>query len=157
MGIEPYLLRSGVLAILSQRLVRRLCPCAQPCREPEEFLGLDVERGWRPRGCPDCRQTGYRGRQLLVELLEIKPGSVAQGILARHDVPRLYHQAIDQGMIPLARRALDAVTEGLTSPAEVRRVLGFRQDLMERCSSSQSHEQITGCSPHHDGPTGCPQ
>ncbi len=44
MGIEPYLLRSGVLAILSQRLVRRLCACALPCSDPNELLGLDAAR-----------------------------------------------------------------------------------------------------------------
>lgn len=131
MGIEPYLLRSGVLAILSQRLVRRLCACALPCSDPSARLGLDVAHARRPVGCPDCRQTGYQGRRVLAELLEIKPGPVAQGILARHDVQRLYRQAIEDGMVPLSRRALDAVADGWTSPAEVRRVLGFRQELSE--------------------------
>ena len=131
MGIEPYLLRSGVLAILSQRLVRRLCSCAVPCSNPDDWLGLDVPRALRPLGCADCGQTGYRGRKVLVELLEIKPGPIAQGILARHDVQRMYRQAIDAGIVPLARRALDAVAAGWTSPAEVRRVLGFRHDLTE--------------------------
>ncbi len=131
MGIEPYLLRSGVLAILSQRLVRRLCPCSQPCADRDEWLGMNVPHARKPVGCSACGQTGYRGRQVLVELLEITPGSVAQGILDRHDVPRLYHRAVEQGMVPLVRRAWETVEAGLTSPAEIRRVLGFRHDLTE--------------------------
>jgi len=46
MGIEPYLLRSGLLAILSQRLLRRLCSCAQPSQAEEDRLGLPVEQ-WK--------------------------------------------------------------------------------------------------------------
>ena len=44
MGIEPYILRSGLLAILSQRLLRRLCSCAREIDDPQEYLALPVER-----------------------------------------------------------------------------------------------------------------
>ena len=69
MGIEPYVLRSGILAILHQRLLRRLCTCAEPSDKPEARLGLEVERAKVPRGCDKCGGTGYRGRFLLVEML----------------------------------------------------------------------------------------
>ncbi|MEI8175942.1 MAG: ATPase, T2SS/T4P/T4SS family, partial [Candidatus Omnitrophota bacterium] len=54
MGIEPYVLRSGLLAILNQRLLRRLCSCAEPSDDVEARLGLAVDRVMVPRGCPDC-------------------------------------------------------------------------------------------------------
>jgi type II secretory ATPase GspE/PulE/Tfp pilus assembly ATPase PilB-like protein len=55
MGIEPYVLRSGLLAILNQRLFRRLCPCAEPTDDPDARLGLAVERAMGPRGASRVR------------------------------------------------------------------------------------------------------
>ena len=48
MGIEPYVVRSGLLAILCQRLLRRLCSCARAIDDPQDYLGLPVERARRP-------------------------------------------------------------------------------------------------------------
>src|SRR5262249_27077454 len=59
MGIAPFLLRSGVLCIVSQRLVRRLCTCAGACDDPAGAVGLPVDRYWTPVGCEQCRGTGY--------------------------------------------------------------------------------------------------
>ena len=60
MGIEPYVIRSGLRAVVAQRLVRRLCPaCAAPVERPEDLLGLPVERARVARGCDACGQTGY--------------------------------------------------------------------------------------------------
>jgi general secretion pathway protein E len=83
MGLEPYALRSGLLAILFQRLVRRLCDCSQPAVGEEALLGLPVRHARLPVGCANCGGTGYQGRTVL------------------------------------------AVESGVTSPAEIRRVLGF--------------------------------
>src|SRR5262249_31011947 len=60
MGIEPYLLTSGLKGILNQRLVRRLC---NACRQPAET----DPRTWTASGCEHCGTTGYRGRVLLAE------------------------------------------------------------------------------------------
>ncbi len=65
MGLEPYVLRSGLLAILNQRLLRRLCRCRSRTTDPAGRLGLDVEHVMTPRGCDDCGGTGYQGRFLL--------------------------------------------------------------------------------------------
>ncbi|MCB1126933.1 MAG: Flp pilus assembly complex ATPase component TadA, partial [Verrucomicrobiae bacterium] len=63
MGIPNYLLRSCVLGIVGQRLVRKLCPhCRQPIHDVQQLLGLPVSRGWIATGCTECYQTGYRGR-----------------------------------------------------------------------------------------------
>ena len=69
MGLEPYVLRSGLLAILNQRLLRRLCSCARPAQHRDDRLGLPVHRAMVAGGCAECAGTGYRGRFLLVEML----------------------------------------------------------------------------------------
>jgi type II secretory ATPase GspE/PulE/Tfp pilus assembly ATPase PilB-like protein len=127
MGIEPYLLRSGVRAVLCQRLVRRLCACRRELATDDERLGLDVRSGFAPVGCTDCLRTGYRGRLVLAELFRPDSPSVARAVLSRSDEQRLEELAVEAGMRAVGRRALDAVESGATSPAEVRRVLGFQR------------------------------
>ena len=81
MGVEPFLLSSTLNGILAQRLVRVLCPA---CREPftpgppeRELLGMDSGEAardtllYRPRGCPQCNEQGYRGRTGIYELVEV--------------------------------------------------------------------------------------
>lgn len=125
MGIEPYLLRSGLLAILSQRLLRRLCSCAEFSQAEEDRMGLDVEHWKVPIGCAECGQTGYHGRMVLTEMLQPGQSEVANAILNQADATVLHQLAIQSGMRTQWDRAQEAVNQGLTSPAEVRRVLGM--------------------------------
>ncbi|HEV3163892.1 MAG TPA: GspE/PulE family protein [Isosphaeraceae bacterium] len=126
MGIEPYLLRSGVLAIVCQRLVRKLCDqCARDEHDPKARLALPVRRVRMPVGCEHCGATGYRGRMVLAEVLVPDQGELGRAILSRTDVPQLESLAVETGMITRWQRACRAIEAGLTSPAEVRRVLGF--------------------------------
>jgi type II secretory ATPase GspE/PulE/Tfp pilus assembly ATPase PilB-like protein len=125
MGIEPYLLRSGVLAIVNQRLVRKLCTCSLPDDNPVNRLGLPVEHHRRAVGCAECRNTGYRGRMVLSEMLIPEPDEIGRGILSCNDTAQLERLAVAAGMVPRWQRAIDAVNAGVTSPSEVRRVLGF--------------------------------
>ena len=127
MGIEPYLLRSGMLAILHQRLVRRLCHCADEIVDPSELLGLPVEKARKAVGCDACRRTGYIGRLVLAELLEADRSELGRAILSRSEASQLEKLAIQNGMIPCWHRALDAVGQGWTSPSELRRVFGFAE------------------------------
>jgi general secretion pathway protein E len=127
-GIEPYILRSGVLAILFQRLVRKLCGCARGARGDEELLGLKVSEARVAVGCPKCAMTGYSGRAVLAEMLLLDDRAVAQAILARSDVATLEQLAVRGGMIDRWTRAATAVESGTTSPAEIRRVLGFSRN-----------------------------
>ncbi len=100
MGIEPYLLRSGIRAVVFQRLARRLCPeCARPTDDPADFLALDVTRAFLPVGCPSCSGTGYRGRTLIAEFLRADRGAVARAVLARDDLERVEEAAVADGMI----------------------------------------------------------
>jgi type II secretory ATPase GspE/PulE/Tfp pilus assembly ATPase PilB-like protein len=127
MGIEPYLLRSGLLAIVSQRLVRRLCTCARESNEPEMRLGLPLNRAFVPVGCELCGGTGYRGRIVVAELLVPEPEELGAAILARSDVARLDQIARASGMVSRWERAARAVENGETSAAEIRRVLGVSE------------------------------
>jgi type II secretory ATPase GspE/PulE/Tfp pilus assembly ATPase PilB-like protein len=131
MGIEPYVLRSGLRAIVAQRLVRRLCDaCAEPTDRPEDLLGLPVAHARLPRGCDACRQTGYLGRMVLAEMLLPDSDEVGRAVLARADVRQLERIAVAAGMVHRWARACAAVEAGLTAPAEVRRVLGVGQPFV---------------------------
>ncbi len=125
MGIEPYAVRSGLRAVVAQRLVRRLCgSCSETTDRPEDFLGLPVSRAGVARGCDACRGTGYLGRTVLAEMLLPDSDEIGRAILARDDVRRLERIAAEAGMIHRWERACAAVEAGVTSPAEVRRTLG---------------------------------
>ncbi len=128
MGIEPYLLRSGILAILSQRLVRRLCRCARECDDPTQALGLPVPRFLLPVGCDQCHGTGYHGRMVLAEMLQAERSDLGRAILDRSDAGHLEQLAVQAGMVTRWQRALESVQAGMTSPQEIRRVLGFSAD-----------------------------
>jgi type II secretory ATPase GspE/PulE/Tfp pilus assembly ATPase PilB-like protein len=125
MGIEPYVIISGVRAIVCQRLVRRLCTCARLADDPAELLGLDVHGARVAVGCAQCRGTGYRGRVMLAEILVPNHHRIRRAIRAHADVVRLEQMALRSGMVRLTERARNAVQSGLTDPAEYRRVLGI--------------------------------
>jgi type II secretory ATPase GspE/PulE/Tfp pilus assembly ATPase PilB-like protein len=107
MGVEPYLLTSGLRAVLNQRLVRRLCP----------------DCSGRLAGCDRCARTGYRGRLLLAELLTFDD-PLRQAILARSDTATLEAVARRPGRRTLREAAGQAVADGLTTHQEIERVLG---------------------------------
>ncbi len=132
MGIEPYVVRSGLRAIVAQRLVRKLCACAAWSSRPEYLLGLPVQSARVPRGCELCRGTGYAGRTVLAEMLLPETDELARAILARLDVRSLESIARHAGMIDRWSRAVAAVEAGMTSPAEVRRALGVGKIPQER-------------------------
>jgi type II secretory ATPase GspE/PulE/Tfp pilus assembly ATPase PilB-like protein len=118
MGIEPYLLTSGLKAILNQRLVRRLCAA---CRRP----GAPTESACEAVGCEQCAGTGYRGRLLLAELLTLHV-SLRQAILAKSDTTTLETVANEPGRQTIWTAADQAVAAGLTTRPEIERVLGPR-------------------------------
>lgn len=123
MGIEPYVLKSGLLGVLGQRLVRKLCHCRRESRDPADQLGMPVDRVFVSGGCAECSQSGYRGRIPLVESFSPRKEAGAT-LLRRAEVQEIERAAIAEGMIPLRARAITAVQEGLTSPQEVMRVMG---------------------------------
>jgi type II secretory ATPase GspE/PulE/Tfp pilus assembly ATPase PilB-like protein len=124
MGIEPYVLRSGLRAILAQKLIRLLCKCSREVTDTEDFLGLPVTQARQHVGCPECLQTGYQGRLLLAELLLPRRMELRQAILSRSDAAEINRLMKDVGVKTVFDRAVDAVNAGRTSPEEIRRLLG---------------------------------
>jgi len=129
MGIEPFLVASGVECILAQRLVRRLCDCKKQVRLARHALteaGFDVHRGLsacEPVGCVRCLGTGYRGRVGLYEAL-VPTREIRSLILGRASGDEIGEAARSAGMRTLREDGLDKVRQGLTSAPEVLRVLG---------------------------------
>ena len=91
-------------------------------------MGLPVQCARRTGACAACFKTGYQGRFVLAELLLAQPTDLGRAILSRSDAPQLEQLAVQTGMVTLWQRACQAVEQGLTSPEEVRRVLGFVDD-----------------------------
>ena len=133
MGVEDYLLSATLKGVLAQRLVRRLCP---KCKIPEpaapimiERFGLDrlVAPGqeislYRSAGCPECRDTGYRGRRAIAELL-VPTQEIDRLIFQRADQGAIERAAVAGGMRPLFDAGLLAVIEGDTTIEEVVRCI----------------------------------
>ena len=128
LGIEPFVLRSGISCVISQRLVRRLCDCAEHVEEPLHFIvGKDecsLRAYKKPKGCEQCRGTGYLGRIPLAEALPLENDDVRRSLLDRNDTAALRETAICHGMVPLSHRAFALMESGATSPLEIRRVFG---------------------------------
>jgi general secretion pathway protein E len=128
MGLEDYLITAVVKGVLAQRLVRRLCPhCKRPVEAPPEMIerfGLDRRITTRPIllhhaiGCPQCRGTGYRGRQAIAELL-IPNDEIERLIFARADHSQIERAAVAGGMRSMFDAGLDAALEGITTVEEV--------------------------------------
>ena len=132
MGLEDYLMTATLKAVLAQRLVRRLC---RKCREPEEApaslrerFGLDRLAGgdpiilYHPRGCPECRGTGFRGRRAIAELL-VPNRTTDRLIFDGADDTAIERAAIEGGMRPIFDSGLLAVLEGDTTIEEVVRCI----------------------------------
>jgi type IV pilus assembly protein PilB len=136
-GIKPFLVASAVQAIMGQRLVRVLC--AQ-CREPENnpdpiyLQALDIKpeqlRGkqiYRPAGCEACRNTGYKGRKGIFELLEMD-GVMRDMVFKKESHQKLKEHARMRGMVTLLEDGVRKVLDGLTSLEEVMSIT-HREDI----------------------------
>ncbi|OUD13188.1 GspE/PulE family protein [Thioflexithrix psekupsensis] len=128
MGIDTYLISSSLMAVMAQRLVRKVClHCAesQPLTEDEaNLLGIrvsDCPTIRRGRGCERCANTGYRGRLGLYEFLPVSD-SVRHVISSGGDANQIRVQAIQEGMRTLRGDALEKLYNGITTPEEIVRV-----------------------------------
>jgi general secretion pathway protein E len=129
MGIEPFLVSSSIIGVLAQRLVRRICP---DCRKsyqphPEQLRELGIKevsfrkldrRFYRGDGCDNCRQTGYRGRIGIHELLVMSEG-VKNTILESSDSDTIKKQGLKEKMITLRRDGVNKILYGLTTAEEI--------------------------------------
>lgn len=133
LGIPYYLIRSTLIGVIAQRLVRTLCPdCAEAVEADaaadEEWHALmspwkteAPERRNRPVGCLECRQSGFRGRAGIYELLEMSRG-VKSCINSTTHVEELRKQAFRDGMRPLRISGLAKVAQGRTTAEEILKI-----------------------------------
>lgn len=128
MGVEPYLTADSLNGVLSQRLVRKVCPqCAEesiPDEEEQRILGPKIRRLRRGRGCAFCRNTGYKGRIAVHEVFVVDR-EVRRMIVKGSRVEEIGSYARDVlGLRPLKYDILDLVEQGVTTVAEFMRVAG---------------------------------
>jgi type II secretory ATPase GspE/PulE/Tfp pilus assembly ATPase PilB-like protein len=128
MGIEPYLVSATAQAILAQRLVRTLCGnCALPytpnAADIPRAASMPSHAFKHPRGCEQCANTGYRGRTGVYELLVLND-RLRQMIVDRQPLDALRSAARKDGMESLSDAAWSLAAAGITSIAEVTRVVG---------------------------------
>ena len=128
MGIEPFLVASSVVAVLAQRLLRRICPDCKRSYRPsaEELSRLDLPAGsdtllYRGAGCAACSQTGYRGRTGIFELM-VFDDDIRRLIGGKADSTAIKHAAVSKGMITLKQEGTERVLQGHTTLEEVMRI-----------------------------------
>jgi type II secretory ATPase GspE/PulE/Tfp pilus assembly ATPase PilB-like protein len=128
MGVEPFLMVSTLKGVVAQRLVRVLCPhCKEPYHPPQKLLEkFKVKAGsdtvfYRPKGCPWCAKSGYRGRRGIYELMEVTD-ELRNLMLNRAPNASIFDCAKRSGMMTLRQSGLEAVIQGVTTMAEVLRV-----------------------------------
>ncbi len=130
LGVPGYLISATVIGVLAQRLVRTLCPaCKQRDDDATREAVDDLAKPWRlsgsvrpfkPVGCNTCRQTGFRGRVGLYELLVMGDES-RRAVHPAQDTAKLRRQAVKDGMRPLRLAGMMKVAEGQTTVDEVLR------------------------------------
>ena len=127
-GIPSYMVSAAVTMVLSQRLARKLC---QKCKalvnkiNPDELEAMGFPKDeipdlkiYKPKGCPACKGTGYKGRLGLYELMEVTD-EVAKAINANVPEDQLRKTAIQEGMATLRDAGLTKIREGITSVEEI--------------------------------------
>ncbi len=131
MGIEPFLICSSVVAIVAQRLLRRICPqCKESYIVPDGVAekvglakftrntGIELSRG---KGCKHCLETGYKGRVGITEILLFSP-RIKEGILGRIGEVKIKEEARAEGMKTMREDGFAKALNGLTSLEEVLRI-----------------------------------
>ncbi|MCR5097503.1 MAG: Flp pilus assembly complex ATPase component TadA [Lachnospiraceae bacterium] len=129
-GVEPYMTASALRGIISQRLVRRICPACKEAYEPTEDQLEDLrlpkkpgQKFYRGAGCPNCFNTGYRGRAAIFEMLPMS--KVVRELISdgarRQDIEEALHDS-KTGFVSMRENAIRLMLEGVTSVEEVMRI-----------------------------------
>ena len=130
MGVEPYLINSSLVCVMAQRLVRKICPHCKEAytlkNEVAQSLKLDLtEIGklqlYKGQGCQHCFNTGYSGRTVIAEVLQLTP-KIRELILSGSQEQFIKHQARLEGMKTLREDGLESALKGQTTIEEVLRV-----------------------------------
>lgn len=126
MGLEPYMVNSALVGVVSQRLVRRICTNCRESYDPDEYEVemLRLEPGqkiYRGKGCPDCSDKGYKGRIAIHEIV-IMTKKMKSLIEKRASEEEMRQLAVTEGTQMLQDSARDLVLEGITTADELNRV-----------------------------------
>ncbi|MGE0009423.1 MAG: type II secretion system ATPase GspE [Candidatus Babeliales bacterium] len=130
MGVEPFLIASSIVAVMAQRLVRRLCDDCKVAYTPDaetlKKIGLAPASAkgitfYKPEGCAECNQTGYKGRIAIFEIMQMT-SDIAKLTVERADSSLIRKQAIHDGMTLLLQDGVRKIKEGITTIEEVLRV-----------------------------------
>jgi general secretion pathway protein E len=130
LGVPGYLLNSTVLGVLGQRLVRTLCPHCKEKSSIDEDAWNAMVAPWKatppasvnaPKGCLECRMTGYLGRSGIYEIMLLSP-ALKKLVANSADITLIRDQAYKEGMRPLRISGAQKVAAGVTSMEEVLRV-----------------------------------
>lgn len=130
MGVPSYMAAASLSGIIAQRLVKVLCPSCRESYEPDGrekaiFASLDgcqVERLWKPAGCPDCNRTGYSGRKAIYEIMEVDDGLRTMILDNRPPYEIRLHQK-ERGFKALKDYALMMAARGETSVEEAEKII----------------------------------
>lgn len=137
MGIEPFYISSAVLAVIAQRLVRKLCDACKvvytPTSEMLHAVGITLEQStsikfYKPVGCDKCLNLGYKGRLPIFEIM-VMTNALARLIVDRSDANILRSQAIKDGMKLLVQDGVWKIEQGLTTIDEVLSVATMQEDV----------------------------
>ncbi len=129
-GIEPFLISSSVIAVVSQRLIRVLCPHCKVPQEPDDIIlervGIPLERArqgkiFQSKGCEKCFQTGYRGRIGIFEIMLVEH-RLKSLILKSFDANRILEEALKLKLVTLRQDGIRKVLDGITTFEEILRV-----------------------------------
>ena len=127
-GVEPYLIAGSVKGIISQRLVRRICPHCKQAYKPDanELSLLRMEDDgeftfYKGEGCAECFYTGYRGRMAVFEILTLN-SDIKRAIQA-NDMVALEDAIAKSGFTPILENCKELVLEGVTTAKEVSRAV----------------------------------
>ena len=143
MGIESYVIGSGLIGVIAQRLVRRLCVSCrrQYTPEAETLRALSIPEGsasqfvfYRAVGCEECNHTGYRGRIALYEVMRVTD-KVRRLIAQKGGEDLIREAAVEAGMISLGEDGLSKVKAGITTAEELLRVVTEVREMRTLCPS----------------------
>lgn len=125
LGVEPFLIASSLLVVMSQRLVRRICESCReermPSKEELQFLSVETLHAYRGNGCTACKMTGYKGRLSIFEIITFTE-TIKEMITNKKSENEIIHALLAEGHKTMIHDAIDKVQQGLTSISEVMRV-----------------------------------
>lgn len=120
-GIEPFLMGSSLIMVEAQRLVRKLCvKCKEPYKPSQQEIETFklVDTIYKPKGCDECRKSGYKGRIGIYEIMTNTP-AVKELVYKSATTTEIKKQALQDGMVSLLADGINKVNAGITSLEEV--------------------------------------